>query len=117
VQKHRGPRARPAQRDSALVYGVAASSFRSKRHMRNSEPAREDGSLEQCLDELNDLMVGLQGYPLSALAVALRVHLETLLQALLERQMCSREEVRDFVRELEREALQYTGGVAADSAG
>jgi hypothetical protein len=85
--------------------------------MRNSEPAREDGSLEQCLDELNDLMVGLQGYPLSALAVALRVHLETLLQALLERQMCSREEVRDFVRELEREALQYTGGVAADGAG
>jgi hypothetical protein len=43
----------------------------------------------------------------NVLAVALRVHLETLLQALLEGRICTREEVRDFVRELEREALQY----------
>ena len=83
--------------------------------MRNSEPARDDSSLEQCLDAVNDLMISLQGYPLSVLAVALRVNLETLLQALLERQMCSREEVRDFVRELEREALQYAAGGAADN--
>jgi hypothetical protein len=41
------------------------------------------------------------------LAVALRVHLETLLQALLEGRICTPEEVRDFLRELEREALQY----------
>jgi hypothetical protein len=41
------------------------------------------------------------------LAVAMRVHLGTLLQALLEAQLCTREEVRDFVRELERDALQY----------
>jgi hypothetical protein len=39
--------------------------------------------------------------------VALRVHLATLLQALLEGELCSREDVRDFVRELERDALQY----------
>ena len=84
--------------------------------MRNSEPARDDGGLEQCLDEMNDLMIGLQRYPLSTLVVALRVHLETLLQALLERQMCSREDVRDFVRELEREALQYAAGGAADNS-
>jgi len=38
--------------------------------------------------------------------VAMRVHLGTLLQALLEAQQCSRAEVRDFVRELERDALQ-----------
>ena len=44
---------------------------------------------------------------LPVLAVALRVHLEALLQALLEGKICTREEVRDFVRELEREALQY----------
>jgi hypothetical protein len=42
------------------------------------------------------------------LAVALRVHLETLLQALLDGKVCSPEEVRDFVRELERDALQYS---------
>jgi hypothetical protein len=41
------------------------------------------------------------------LAMAMRVHLGTLLQALLEAQLCTREELRDFVRELERDALQY----------
>jgi hypothetical protein len=68
---------------------------------------RSDGTVEECLDELNDLMAGLQRYSPTVLAVAMRVHLGTLLQALLEAQICTREEVRDFVRELERDALQY----------
>ncbi len=68
---------------------------------------RNDGAVEQCLDELNDSLAAMQRYPMTALAVALRVHLETLLQALLEEKLCTREEVRDFLRELEREALQY----------
>jgi len=68
---------------------------------------RNDGAVEQCLDELNDYLGGLRRYSPTALAVALRVHLETLLQALLDGKICTREEVRDFVRELEREALQY----------
>jgi len=67
---------------------------------------RSDGTLEECLDELNDFMGGLQRYAPTILAVAMRVHLGTLLQALLEAQQCSRPEVRDFVRELERDALQ-----------
>jgi hypothetical protein len=45
--------------------------------------------------------------PAFVLAMAMRVHLGTLLQALLEAQLCTREELRDFVRELERDALQY----------
>jgi len=68
---------------------------------------RNDGAVEECLDELSDFLAGLRRYSPTALAVALRVHLETLLQALLEGKICTREEVRDFVRELEREALQY----------
>jgi hypothetical protein len=68
---------------------------------------RSDGTVEECLDELNDLMAGLQRYPPTVLAVSMRVHLGTLLQALREAQLCTREEVRDFVRELERDALQY----------
>src|SRR3984893_12144291 len=52
--------------------------------------------------------LGMQHVPAaSVLAMAMRVHLGTLLQALLEAQLCTREEVRDFVRELERDALQY----------
>ena len=68
---------------------------------------RNDGAVEQCLDELNDFLSNLQRYAPTTLAVALRVHLEALLQALLGGRICTREEVRDFVRELEREALQY----------
>ena len=74
--------------------------------MSLADAERNDGAVEQCLDELNDFIEGLR-YPPTILAVALRVHLETLLQALLEAKICSREEVRDFVRELERDALQY----------
>jgi hypothetical protein len=72
-----------------------------------ADATRSEGTVEECLDELNDLLSGLQHYTPTVLAVALRVHLETLLQALLEGAVCTREEVRDFVKELERDALQY----------
>jgi hypothetical protein len=67
----------------------------------------DDGTVEQCIDELNDYLAGLVDYSPTVLAVALRVHLETLLQSLLEAKLCTREEVRELVRDLEREALQY----------
>jgi len=75
--------------------------------MSFTNSARDDGSVEECLDELNDFVASLDRYSPTVLAVALRVHLEGLLHALLEGKMCTREEVRDFVRELERDALQY----------
>lgn len=75
--------------------------------MSFAETKAADGSVEECLDEINDFLAGLQTYPPTVLAVALRVHLEALLQALLEGGVCSREEVREFCRELERESLQY----------
>ena len=59
---------------------------------------RNVGAVEQCLDEFNDVLAGLQRYSPTTLAVALRVHLEALLQALLEGKICTPEEVRDFVR-------------------
>ena len=71
------------------------------------DTARTDETLEECLDELNEVMAGLQRYPPTVLAVALRVHLEALLQALLEGKECTREEVRDFIKELERDTLEY----------
>jgi hypothetical protein len=75
--------------------------------MAFADTARTEGTVEECIDELNDFIAGLQHYPPAVLAVALRVHLGALLQSLLEGKVCTREEVRDFVRELEREALQY----------
>jgi hypothetical protein len=78
--------------------------------MSLADPAPIDGNVEECLDELNDFIAGLQRYPSTVLAVALRVHLEALLQGLLDGKVCTREEVRDFVKELERDALQYGEG-------
>ena len=75
--------------------------------MSFAEVERGDGTVEECIDDLNNFIAELQRYPPTVLAVALRVHLETLLQGLVEGKMCTREEVRDFVKELEREALQY----------
>jgi len=65
------------------------------------------GAVEQCIDELNNCLTRLAGHAPIPLAVALRVHLEALLQSLLEGELCTREEVRDFLRELQREALQH----------
>ena len=75
--------------------------------MSFTDAARDGGSVEECLDELNDFVASLEHYSPTVVAVALRVHLEGLLQALLEGKMCTPEEVRDFVRELERDALQH----------
>jgi hypothetical protein len=75
--------------------------------MSLGDAGRNDATVEQCLDELNEFVAGLERYSPAVVAVALRVHLEALLQAMLEGGACTREEVRDFVRELEREALQY----------
>jgi hypothetical protein len=89
-----------------LVYGLDGGTP-EERTMPFADTTRSDGTVEECLDELNDLLAGLQHYTPTVLAVALRVHLESLLQALLEGNVCTREEVRDFVKELERDALQY----------
>lgn len=77
--------------------------------MSFTDTARNDGTVEECLDELDHLMTSLERFSPTVLAIALRVHLEGLLQALLEGKLCTPEEVRDFVRELERDALQYEG--------
>jgi len=75
--------------------------------MSFADVTRDDGTVEECIDDLNDFIAGLEHYSPNTIAVALRVHLETLLQSLLEGKLCTREEVRDFIRELEREVLQY----------
>jgi hypothetical protein len=61
--------------------------------------------IEECIDELDQCLTSLQRFPEAVLAAALRVHLAGLLRALVDAQQCGRGEVRQFVLELEREAL------------
>lgn len=78
--------------------------------MSFTDSARTEAPLEECLDELHEFLAALERYAPALVAVAMRVHLSALLQALLEGGVCSAEEVRDFVRELERDALQDLAG-------
>jgi hypothetical protein len=66
----------------------------------------EEGSLEECLDEINDFVQTLTRYPPRMIAMAFRAHLELLLRAILECDLCSRDDVRQFVRELQQDVLE-----------
>ncbi len=64
-----------------------------------------DGTIEECVDELDEFIEQLGRYPPPVLAFALRTHLGGLLSAMVAGQICTREHVRQFVLELEHEAL------------
>ncbi len=72
-------------------------------------PARSEdtgsGSIEECIDDIDALIGRLNRYPPAVIAFALRTHLGGLLRALVESQVCSREQAREFVLDLEHEAL------------
>jgi len=78
--------------------------------MTFEDPTPEDGTIEECIDEINDFVATLGRYPPTVIAIAMRVHLENLLSALLELNLCTRQEIREFTRELERETLEYDDG-------
>jgi hypothetical protein len=67
------------------------------------------GTLEECLDEINDFVQSLTCYPPRMIAMAIRAHLEILLRAILECDLCTRDDVREFVRELEQGVLDDEG--------
>ncbi|MGH8180805.1 MAG: hypothetical protein ACRETR_07480, partial [Steroidobacteraceae bacterium] len=57
--------------------------------------------VEECIEELNELVMSLDRYPPAALAVAMGTYLEGLLGALLDDRQCTAEEVRALLREIE----------------
>lgn len=67
--------------------------------------APNEASLEQCIDELDQFVDTLNQYQEPVLAFALRAHLSALLRAMVDCRTCTREEVRQFLVELERETL------------
>ncbi len=65
----------------------------------------EGATLEQCIDEIDQFVASLQRYQEPVLAFALRMHLSAMLRAMVDCHTCTREEVRQFLVELEQEAL------------
>jgi hypothetical protein len=78
--------------------------------MALQEPTAAQGAIEECLDEINDFVMTLDRYPPTIVAVGMSVHLRTLLRVLMECELCTRQQVREFVRELERDTLEETAG-------
>jgi hypothetical protein len=74
--------------------------------MSLQDPTTTQGAIEECLDEINDFVATLDRYPPTAIAVAMSVHLQTMLSALVECDLCSPQEIRDFVQELERDVSE-----------
>jgi hypothetical protein len=69
-------------------------------------PDQADASaMEECLDEMDEFIGTLQRFPDTVIAMSLRMHLAALLRAMVDSRLCSREDVREFVIALEREAL------------
>lgn len=65
----------------------------------------DDAALEECIEELDEVVMGLDRYPPAAVAVAMGTHLEGLLGALLDARQCTAEEVRELLQEIESGAL------------
>ncbi len=74
--------------------------------MSLQDPTTTAGAIEECLDEINDFVATLDRYPPTAVAVAMSVHLQTMLSALVECDLCTPQQVRTFVQELERDVSE-----------
>lgn len=67
----------------------------------------DDGTvLEECIEELDELIMSLDRYPSTAIAVAIGTCLEGVLGALLDERQCTAEEVRELLREIEAGVLE-----------
>ncbi len=77
--------------------------------MSVSDESDEDAVIDECIDELDDLVMSLDRYPPAAVAVAIGTYLEGLLGALLDEHQCTAEEVRALLREIESGVLQPQG--------
>ena len=64
-----------------------------------------EDALEECLDALEDIVARMERFPPALVALTLRLHLEILLEKLIERRLATREEVRAFLQDLEQNTL------------
>lgn len=64
-----------------------------------------EGTLEECIDRLDDHIDTLARFPAPVIALALRVHLTALLRALLESHALNAAQVHAYIDELRREVF------------
>jgi hypothetical protein len=69
----------------------------------------DEAVIEECIEELDGLVMLLDRYPPAAVAVAIGTYLEGLLGALLDERQCTTDEVRQLLREIESGILETQG--------
>jgi hypothetical protein len=65
-----------------------------------------DALAEECIEELEELVMSLDRYPPAAVAVAMVACLEGLLGALLDERQCTADDVRELLREIESGVIE-----------
>jgi HEPN domain-containing protein len=66
----------------------------------------DEAVVEECIAELEELVMTLDRYPAAAVAVAISTYLEGLLGALLDEGRCTVDEVRELLREIESGVIE-----------
>jgi len=66
----------------------------------------DEGLVEECVEELDELIMGMDRFPPAAVAAAMGTHLEGLLGAMLDEGQCTAEEIRQLLQEIETGVLQ-----------
>ena len=65
----------------------------------------EEAVIEECIEELEELVMSLDRYPPAAVAVAIGTYFEGLLGARLDEHQCTADEIRELLREIESGVL------------
>lgn len=66
----------------------------------------DQDTMEECIQELDELLMSLDRYSPTAVAAAIGTYLEGLLSALLDEGQCSAEDVRELLQEIASGVLQ-----------
>ncbi|HEX8757655.1 MAG TPA: hypothetical protein VF745_15065 [Steroidobacteraceae bacterium] len=74
--------------------------------MSLNDESADEAVVEECIQELDELVMSLDRYPPAAVVVALGTYLEGLLGALLDERQCTPKEARELLREIESGVLQ-----------
>jgi hypothetical protein len=70
------------------------------------DESADDPMVEECIEELDELVMSLDRYPPTAVAIAMGTYLEGLLGALLDERQCTADDAREFLREIESGVIE-----------
>jgi len=71
----------------------------------DEDTAGDEAVIDECIEELDELVMSLERYPPAAIAVAMGACLGGLLGALIDERRCTSAQARELLREIESGVL------------